>query len=770
LFLLVDPLSVSTAQAQPAIVQGFVEDATSGERLAFATLTDSSTGRGAVANRFGYFSIRTPGDRVTLFIRHVGYLPAVARLDTRDGSAIVIALSPEPIVLEEVLVAADSLTSPPVLGLHTLPIAEIRALPALLGEADALKALQLLPGVSSGSEGSAGLFVRGGGNDQNSVLLDGAPIYNASHILGFLSVFNTDVLQEVRMIKGGYPARYGGRLSSVVDIDTREGNLNQLALRGSVSPIASSVVVDGPIEKGKSAYLIGARRTYLDALFKQQLKNETTDLGFYFYDVNAKVNRILSDKSRLFLSAYSGKDRYFNNQEERFRDTDPVLVESNREGMSWRNATTSLRLTSLLSDRLFLAVMGLASRYRLLTHLEEAVALGANEEREGVRYRSGIDDQSLRADLDFSVSPRHLLRGGLSLSRHVYNPGAMQYLSETAGGDETPVPTRRATAAAWEGYVEDTFTGLGRWSGNLGVHTSAFRVEGTTFWSVQPRLALQFALAPAHALQGSFTRMRQYVHLLAPSGLGLPTDLWLPSTRRVGPEEATQATLGYSYNRGGLSVTVEGYVKEMTGLLEYREGASFLGIDSDWQEKVTIGEGTSRGVELSVMKRRGVTTGSLAYTLSRTDRRFADINDGASFPYRYDRRHMVTVSFNRQLTERRAISGVWVYGSGEAITIPEGWYTDRFFSEVYTFYGKRGNFRTPAHHRLDVAYRIAYTHKRSKGELSLGAYNLYNRKNPFYIYAERPDGADPHTAIEPLAIRQLSLFPVIPSVAYRIVF
>ena len=656
----------------------------------------------------------------------------------------------------------------------SVPIARIKSLPALLGEVDVLKALQLLPGVQSGTEGTSGLYVRGGGPDQNLLLLDGAPVYNASHLFGFFSTFNADALKSVDLVKGGFPARYGGRLSSVIDLRMKEGNMKEIVGEGSVGLVASRLTLEGPIEKDRASFLVSARRTYIDVLARPFMPPDEK-AGYYFYDLNAKANAILSPTDRVYASLYAGQDRFsFVSEYDDSRD---------EGGLDWGNVTATLRWNRRLSPRLFANTALLFSRYRFDvfardenfdTGYQDAAAYSA-------RYRSGIRDLGARVDLDFVPGPAHYVRFGGGATRHRYSPGAVQSRASETGGPDL----ERSLAASPEidateafVYVEDDLRLSRALTLNLGLHGSGFAVGRERFVSLQPRLAARLRVGDATAVRASYASMEQYIHLLTNSGVGLPTDLWLPATDRVAPQSAHQVALGVTRTFGpSVEVSVEGYAKTMRGLIEYRDGASFLNTAfDDWETQVVSGDGRAYGVELFVQKKTGRTTGWVGYTLAWSDRQFDALNRGARYPYRYDRRHDIAVVLGHKLTDRIEFAANWVYGTGPAVTLPLGrapsfnddpaFRTGFFYADPVSDYGERGGYRYPAYHRLDVALNFHRKTKWGEGIFTLGAYNAYNRKNPFFISLDETYDGE---VVRPV-FKQVSVFPVIPAISYQFKF
>jgi hypothetical protein len=771
-------------------LSGFVSDAENGERLIGATVYVPELGVGTATNAYGFYSLTlaAPGDSLVLRVSFVGFAPETLRLFPEGDLRLDVALAPEAAALEgEVVVVADrgeeALTSTQM-SVASLTPAQVAAIPALLGESDVLKALQLMPGVQSGGEGSSGLYVRGGGPDQNLILLDGAPIYNASHIFGFFSVFNPDALQNVQLTKGGFPARFGGRLSSVVDIRMKDGNLKNYEVDGAVGLIFSKLTVQGPIVRDRASFIVSARRTYADVLARPFLnEDEVGQPVAYFGDLNAKLNVIASPRSRLFLSLYAGQDTfatdivdeyeggYFDEPTQRYVDT--RVRERNTGQLDWGNRMATLRWNYLASDDLFANATLIYSSYQfdVGVGLEETFLTPDSVSTNRLSYDSGIRDLALRVDVDYLPRPDHSIRFGGAATHHRFTPGVGSFSESTSGArpqDETNVFTADSTGFdALEGYLyaEDDWRITDRLQANIGVHASAMAVEGTVYASLQPRLAARLRLSEEWSAKASFGTMQQYVHLLTNAGVGLPTDLWVAATDRIPPQRAWQAAAGLTHVRGeGLwEISVEGYYKRMRNLIEYQAGASFLNTGGNWEDKVTVGEGWSYGGEVFVQKTHGRTTGWLGYTLSRAERRFDDLNDGRAFPYRYDRTHDVSLVLSRALGKRWDLGATWVYGTGNAITLV----TARFRGgenlwgsfPIYDHYGERGGVRMRAYHRADLSLRWQAT---GRSAWTLSFYNAYNRKNPYYYYGEDTY----ENGVNARRYKQISLFPTIPALTW----
>jgi len=769
-FLLLGLLA-APAFGQSATYSGTVRDAASGETLVGANVYAPGFALGTVTNAYGFFSLTLPtADSAAVVVSYVGYVARPLALPP-GGARLTVDLEPARAELGAVEVVSEDVADPldaVQMSATSLTVREIQALPALLGEVDVLKALQLLPGVQSGAEGTSGIYVRGGGPDQNLLLLDGAPVYNASHLFGFFSTFNADALKSVDLIKGGFPARYGGRLSSVLDIRMKEGNMREVRGEGAVGIVASRLTLEGPIVRDRASFLVSGRRTYVDVLARPFLED---DVGYYFYDLNAKANAILTPRDRIYASVYTGRDRFYANLSD--------ASGASEGSLDWGNLTATLRLNRILSDRAFVNGSLLYSRYRFRVGSREERVYGPDHrETFQAEYQSGIEDVGGRVDLEWAPSPRHYVRVGGEATHHRYTPGAIQ---ARVTGTDAPPPVASAspeiTATEAMVYAEDDLRLSRRLTVNVGVHGSGFATGNRTFLSVQPRASARLRVGPSMAVRASYAAMQQYVHLLSNAGLGLPTDLWLPATAAVPPQRAWQVAAGVTRTFGPrYELGVETYYKAMDGLIEYREGASFFNTAfASWEQQVALGSGRAYGVEIHAQKKTGRTTGWIGYTLAWSDRQFDELNEGERFPYRYDRRHDVAVVLTHRFSQRFELAGTWVYGTGPAISLPIGrmpGFPDEpgyggygsFFGARAEEYGPRNAFRMPAYHRLDVSLSHHRTTRWGERTISLGAYNAYNRKNPFFIQLDE----DFRTGTR--QFKQYSLFPVIPALSYRFRF
>lgn len=763
-------------------ISGYIEDAKSGEKLIAANVLDLKSGQGTITNTYGFFSLTLPSDSVVLNLSYVGYATRQSAFFLDKDVQLNLSIEPE-IQLQEIEIVAtkvERIQEKVQMSQATIPIEQIKRIPALLGEVDVLKVLQLLPGVQSGGEGQNGLYVRGGSPDQNLILLDGVPVYNVSHLLGFFSVFNADAIKNVTLTKGGFPARYGGRLSSVIDISMKEGNMKEFHGEGSIGLITTKLTFEGPIIKDKTSFLISARRTYIDALaaplIKASLRAEGSEgsVKLNFYDLNVKINHKINDKHRLYLSSYSGRDVFGVKIKDNYDNGNYDILDND---LGWGNLTTAFRWNWQINPKLFANTTLTYTQFKF--NLSGGFESKYNNKIESTRarYQSGINDIGAKFDLDFIPSPRHYVRAGISYVNHTYNPGA---LVVKANFEDLTIDTLLGSQKAFSNevtaYVEDEWQ-LGSLKANVGLHFAGFFVNqgGNTFYpSVQPRVGLNYLLNKNWSLKASFATMTQFINLLTNEALSLPTDLWVPSTKKIKPQESWQAAIGTATTLwNDYEFSVEAYYKKMTNVLSYKEGASFLSTQgTDWQDKVTQGNGTAYGSEFFLQKKTGKTTGWIGYTLSWNFRQFDDINGGRQFPFKYDRRHDASLVINHQFTKKFAVNMAWVYGTGNAISLPEyvystflpyGYFNNSSDVEVETGTDKN-NFRMPAYHRLDVGLEWYKKKKRYERWWIISVYNAYNRANPYFIYR------DTDFDTQKTVFRGVSLFRMIPSFAWRFKF
>jgi hypothetical protein len=800
LFLVLLLVGLGPLGAQKYTISGYVKDSESGEELISANVFDYQSKNGTVTNTYGFFSLSLDKDSVLLEVSYIGYETRSFSLYLEKDTQLNVDLSSS-IQLEEVEISAERskrIEEQSQMSLVEVPITQIKKIPALLGEVDVLKALQLLPGVQSGGEGQNGLYVRGGSPDQNLILLDGVPVYNASHLFGFFSVFNADAIKNVTLIKGGFPARYGGRLSSIIDISMKEGNMKSYHGAASIGLISSKLMIEGPIVKDKSSFAFSGRRTYIDLLARPIIRNALDNgqgssglFGYYFYDLNAKVNWRFSDKDRVFLSVYSGKDPFSFE----YTDVTPDVLESNLSTtLEWGNLTTALRWNHVLSPKLFSNTTLTYSQYDFGTGIGVAAVDFVEENNTDISttYGSGINDYAMKIDFDYLPSPNHFIRFGANAIHHTFYPGETQLVFNVSSQDaafQIDTTLGQSDVNSWEmaAYVEDDMKIGNFLKLNLGLHYSLYFVDDQNYQSIQPRVSANFRLPGDIALKASYATMQQYLQFLTSESIGLPWDQWLPTTSKIKPQQSWQAAIGLAKTfRDKYEVSIEGYYKEMQNVTAFKEGSGQFSL-LPWEELITQGQGKSYGGEIFLQKKTGRFTGWLGYTLSWTTRQFDDKNGGKWYPYKYDRRHDISVVASYKILDNLDISATWVYGTGNSYTLanssfysyyyPELPYNPEleiigpyYFSDSQTF-KDRNAFRMPAYHRFDIGLDFHINRKKHKSTWSLGAYNAYNRSNPFFLNLETEYRYnDEGEQVLQSVLKQYSLFPIIPSIAYRIEF
>ena len=763
-------------------ISGYVREAVSGESLIGVNIYLTDHKIGTSTNTYGFYSLTLPeADSIGLVISYVGFTSENIKVFLHKNIELNISLKPS-IVLNEVTITADRVerqSESVKMSTVSLQPAQIKNVPSLLGEKDVLKVLQLMPGVQKGSEGSSGLYVRGGGPDQNLIILDDAIVYNASHLFGFFSLFNGDALKSVELTKGGFPARYGGRLSSVLDMNMKEGNKQEWHGEGGIGLISSRMTVEGPLIKGKSSIILSGRRTFVDLLTKPFLKGEIP--SYYFYDFNAKINYDFGQKDKLYLSGYFGQDKYsLKTSNDQYREN---------TGFNWGNSTGTLRWNHLFTNKLFSNTSVIFSKYSF--GIQDKYYQIFDQTNYYAEYYSGIKDYSVKYDLDYIPSPKHLVKAGLISIYHRFNPHA--FVEEDLISNNNIRDIKYINGIESGIYIEDTWQPFQSLKINGGMRFSHFIATKNQYHNFEPRLSAALRFGNNYALKASYATMNQYIHLLSNTGLGLPTDLWVPTTDRVKPQQSKQIALGLVKDlpRHDLSLSLEGYYKKMNNVIEYKEGATFIILDDpksaaekNWEDNVTAGKAWSYGVELLLQKKTGRLTGWIGYTLSWTQMQFDSINFGKKFYARYDRRHDISIVANYKLSDHISLSGTWVYGTGNAITLSNSSYwvstdqpalgsgmlnynTQGFSGNTVAYdFGQKNNFRMAPYHRLDLGIQFHKTKKWGERIWEISVYNVYNRMNPFYYYSTSV--VTPTSSVG--VLRQVSLFPVIPSFSYSLKF
>ena len=779
-------------------ISGLILDAASGETLIGAGVTSGKDG--AVTNNFGFYSLSIPGkdDKVSVTYSYVGYTTKTISIRVQKDTTINVRLSPGA-SLEEAIVTAqrESGVAATKMSAIEVPVAAIKSAPALFGEADVLKTIQLLPGVQGGTEGFSGLYVRGGGPDENLLLLDGIPIYNAEHMLGIFSVFQPEAVKKVTLYKGSFPARYGGRISSIIDVRTNDGNLYETHGSFGVSMLSDKLHLEGPIWKGKTSFSVSARGMHT-LLLTPIIKLTGFDGNYFFYDLDAKLTHRFSDRDRLYFNVYNGLDDFYYRNQDNYGSgrTGGDIADNQNLGIRWGNTVAALRWNHVLGPKLFANTTVAFNRYKMqiesdLVSKETGLDGSLGNNRYQFDYRSGMRDWVAKVDFDYTPSPSQKVKFGADYTYHTFIPETFTtYAREVMGGvvqiDTTISMKSNAEQVGHEAslYVEDDIRIGSRLTLNPGFHASLFGTQGKTYWSLEPRMSAKVAMSEDWSAKVSYSRMSQYVHLLSSSQISLPVDLWVPITKDIRPETSDQYSLGLYFNGiPGWEFSLEGYYKNMRNVLEYKEGVAFMFDSSGWENKVEVGTGRAMGIELFIEKTMGKTTGWMGYTLAKSDRLFPTINHGERFPYRYDRRHNVNLLVNHKFNEKFDISATWNFASGGTTTLPErrivmmSPFNPPRYADLVT---SRNNYRLPASHTLNLGFNFHRKHNRGEGIWSLSVYNVYNHMNPNLVLKENDqhfigssnlDGSGTQwQEVNTVRLKKITFLPLFPSIGYTRTF
>jgi outer membrane cobalamin receptor len=782
LLLILAGIAFQDMGAQNYTISGYVEDLQTGERLIGSYIADSVSEKVTQSNSYGFFSIKLTQGRHTISATYVGYKGETYRISLLHDTTFIIKLGAVN-ELQEVVVKASvyNRQANTPLGMVLIPIKQLTTIPAL-GETDVLKAIQQQPGIQGGIEGSAGIFVRGGGAGENLFIIDDVPVYNVSHLYGFLSTFNSSAVKDIKVLKGCFPASYGGRVSSVIDVRTRDGNNQAYTGEVSVGLISSKLMFEGPLGNPNTTFMVSGRRSYLDLFTNLMKKSGWMDENFpkyYFYDLNAKLVHTFSIRDRLYLSFYNGKDHIQNlNETLEVSGKDAKFAESNTETSGWGNMIGSLRWNHSFGGNLFFNTTIAYSRYnyfaaRDYNSEEQDLSMNTSITREyHTNYTSQIYDLTGKTDFSYSVTSRQALKFGAGNTFHTFNPGINQYVYNDELLEESmDTSYTNATIEANEFYLYAGYTLIpGRTTIDLGVRASGFIAGNDKYFIPQPRIALNYMVLPNLAIKAGYSRMEQYIHLLSNSGLSMPTDIWIPATNQVKPLLSDQINAGITCMwRSIVTVSAEVYQKWLNNTTNYRNGASLSTDLRPWYEKVTQGEGRAKGLEIVVEKPQGKVSGSISYTLSKADRIYPEINHGKVFPFQYDRRHHFNIYINCVLSEKWDVSVAWVYGTGYPATLAVEKYlpglglynVDSEYGGEIDYYPAPNNARMTAYHRLDAGLHYKVKNRIGEHMISLDIFNVYNRKNPVYMY---------FSGYRAKTIAYENLLPIIPTITYTLKF
>lgn len=777
---------------QKVTVSGYITDSESSEILIGANIYDRISGAGTATNEFGFYSLTLPSGEVDLRFSYTGYETEDRIVYLRENEKVDIRLKNH-MILDEVVVYGDKsetgITATQMSAID-VPLNILKNTPSLLGEADVMKTLQMLPGVQAGTEGSAGVYVRGGGPDENLILLDGIPLYNVDHVFGFFSVFTPEAIKKVSLFKGSFPARFGGRLSSVIDVRTNDGDMHAYHGTVGIGILSSKLQLEGPIWKGRTSFNISGRRSYLDLIARPFMTKEEK-YGYYFYDLNAKINHKFNDKSRLFLSFYNGEDQLKIDYVDEYHYDGYAYESKDENALKWGNTLLAARWNYIFSPKLFSNTTVAFTDYNFKIHNKWSDFVpNTLDSKFDAKYRSGIRDWAYKIDFDYYPRPKHHVKFGAGYLYHDFKPEVeVTKISELEEGHlndtvYSGLSNSHIYANEISVYAEDNIDITSRLSVNAGLHFSLFNVKNTTYTSLQPRLSARYQLTDDIALKASYTKMNQYIHLLSSYTISLPTDIWVPATDRIKPMRSHQYSIG-SYYTGikGWEFSVEGYYKDMRNVLEYKDGSTFLGSSHNWEEKVEMGRGRAFGLELMAQKTVGKTTGWIAYTLAKSERKFDEkgINRGKWFPYRYDRRHHINLTVNHKFSDRIDVGASWEFYTGGTTTLgeemtvilnPYYWGNGTAFQETQLI-DKRNNYRLPSSHRLNLGINFRKKKKHGERIWNISIYNIYNAMNPTFVYRDYKeimisDGV--YQINDVPVLKKVTIIPIVPSFSYTYKF
>ena len=799
-FVIVCMLPCLLFAQQKHTLSGYVYEKGSKESLQGVAIYLPKYDINTFSNSYGFYSITYPAsDSITVMYSYMGFSIDTVVLASRSQISFNKVMNTTQLLQTVQIVSEKKSVETAQMSTHNITAMEIKSMPMLFGEKDLFKTLTLMPGVSSGTEGTSGIFVRGGSPDQNLIILDEATVYNANHLMSFFSIFNGDAIKSAELIKGGFPARYGGRLSSVIDVKMKEGNKETYHGEGGVGLISGHFMAEGPIVKNKSSFMVSGRRTWID-LFMRPIMRLATDgmsAGYYFYDLNAKMNYDFGDKDKLYVSGYFGRDNFSMISREASKDKRKDRYES---GLFWQNGIATARWNHLFFSKLFSNLSFVFSNYDMKVY-QKMTEFDNNEKRFlNYNFNSGIRDYTLKYDLTYVPNTMNNILMGAMITYHEARPNAVQYQQDSIKMKTKTLAPGLETAL----YIEDEINIKNKLRINPGFRLNIFSVSQKTYVLPEPRFSIGYNFRNDLVMKASYAMMNQFMMLLSPTTIGMPTDLWVPVTKNIRPQRSQQVALGLVYEpkRLGMTFSVEGYYKKMDHIIAYLPGSSFLEIfdeaidgeidenkNLDWDSKITAGQGWAYGVEFMARKSVGKFTGWVAYTLSWAQQQFNELNFGEKFWARYDRRHDVSVVLMYSPTKRINLSLTWVYASGNALTLPDESYQcigipqflnnsnapPKFLNEWYGFFyaenfGAKNSFRMEAFHHLDVAVQFIKPHKKNKRFESIfevSIYNVYNHKNPF-IYMADNEWIDSNNSTRRLA--KMSIFPIIPSFTYSFRF
>ena len=746
-----------TSFSQKITVSGFVKDGRTKEALIGASVVLTQSQRGTSTNQYGFFSLTANAtDTIDLLISYQGYQVQAKKIFSRSNVQLDVELESASSNLSEVVVTTgrdNHNVQNARMGVIDVPLKAIKNFPVLMGERDVMKIIQLLPGVQAGQEGTAGFYVRGGNLDQNLVQLDEATVYNPNHLFGLFSTFNVNAINHVQLIKGGFPAEYGGRLSSILDISMKEGNKSKYQTEGGIGLLSTNVTFQGPIQKNKSSFIVSARKSYINLFLKPATSKSTS---YTFYDVNVKMNYELGAKDHVYFSFFKGND-----------NAGYTGANSLNYKTDFGNTTGTFRWNHLLGSKVFTNTSLIYNDYHL--------GLGTTQDNYYEVLYTGIKDVTAKTDLSFSPNNKHKIKAGFTYTNHSLYPASVSSKVPKKGGkinlNKDSAAKRVSSELAF--YVNDDYELSKIVSFNYGIRIPYFTGSGASYFNMEPRVTAKISLNSSSSIKASWTRMNQFLHAVPNSTASLPTDIWLSSSSVVKPQKSSQVAIGFfkNFSDNGIEASIEGYYKTMDNQVLFKEGSQIV-LNTNLDSILTFGKGKSYGVELFVKKNFGKLTGWASYTLSKTVQRFPELNRGQEFPASFDRRHNVSVAGTYELNKSWTVSADFVYYTGRAFTLPAGRITvpvdASLYDGVYYDFTTRNNARLRSYNRLDVSFSnkktVKFWGRKYEREWVFGAYNLYSRMNPYFIYlTTNPDTKQPQA-------KQVSLLPFVPSVSFNFKF
>ncbi|MDR0940815.1 MAG: TonB-dependent receptor [Bacteroidales bacterium] len=750
-------------QAQELRISGYVKDKQTQEFLVGATVAIAGANNGAMTDANGFFSMQLPKGDYTLVISYFGFTEIRETVKLMRNTTRTFLLQPQASQLERIVVSSVAPNYNVVsteIGAQTLQMRDIKTIPVIFGENDILKTIQLLPGVQSAGEGNSGFNVRGGGADQNLVLLDNAAVYNASHVMGFFSIFNGDAIADLKLYKGSMPPEYGGRLSSVLDVSLREGDLKAFHVNGGIGTISSRLTVEGPIAKDKASFIVSGRRSYADMFLKLSRQEDLRKTKLFFYDMNGKITYRVNPKNRLTLSLYTGTDKF---------------MFQNKQGIYWGNTIASLRWAHTFHSNFSL------NSYFIYSNFQSTIAVEMDEQK--TKLLSGVSDFCVKEHFSWRINPRNSLKFGFESTFHTFNPG-------TLDTEMTMIKLEIQKKYGWENgiYISNDQSLAEHIKLNYGFRISTYSAMGLgsvygynaehqktdsvafgrgefikTYPAFEPRLSANYIINKENSIKASYMRTQQYVHLIQGSTVSLPLDYWIPSTALVKPEICNQYSIGYFRNLADnrYELSAELYYKDLEQQIDYQSGTNVF-LNPDIESYLLFGVGKSYGLELFAKKSTGDFTGWISYTLSKTQKKFDELNKAQWFPVRNDRRNSISVVGMYKINEKWQCAATWIFANGEAVTLPAGKYTIEDF-QVY-YFTERNGYRMPNYHRMDVSVTYTKKHKRYESEWNFSIYNVYSRKNAFFLYFDEVPNSDR------LRVMKVTLFPILPSITWNFRF